>query len=395
MAKGRGTLSLHGVSFANASTAAPATSVPWWSTTLLEPEAEAVAQAVRDRRIAMGPVTETFEREFADRLGVAHALAVPSGSVALLMALLAHGVGPGDEVIVPNRTFIATAHAVLMAGATPVLAEVRADVPLLDLDSVAARISPHTRALLPVHLNGRAVDMEAVNALADRHGLVVIEDACQALFSRRGDRWLGTESDAGCYSLGVAKLITCGYGGVVVCHAESTRDRLIALRNHGVLDTSKPGYGSLGFNFKFSDMMAAIARVQLERAQEHGDRVTEVYRRYRAALSNWDGIQMIPVDIEAGEVPLYPEVVTANRASLRAHLADGSIQCQDMAPSLHLSPHLAAANPSPAYARSERYDESGLILPGGPSQPLANVDLVISHLQKWSHRLMGPEGAGT
>jgi dTDP-4-amino-4,6-dideoxygalactose transaminase len=178
--------------------------------------------------------------------------------MALTMSLLTLGIGPGDEVIVPNRTFMATAHAALILGAKVRLVDVLPDRPLLDVAQVEAAITPRTKAVLAVHLNGRAVDMPALKALAPRHNLKVVEDAAQAFLSKGSFGWLGAQSDFGCFSLGMTKLVSTGQGGFVVTRDESLYHRMRRVQCHGVVDTLIDTYEMLGSNFKFNDVLASI-----------------------------------------------------------------------------------------------------------------------------------------
>ena len=194
-------------------------SISWWRTSFGEPEIEGMTNAIRHEHISQGPVTEQFEEEIAHLLGVPHAVAATSGSTALLMALMALGIGAGDEVLIPDRTWIATAHAVLLAGAKVVLVDVLPDLPLIDVSQIEKKITPRTKAILPVHLNGRSVRMDELYRIAERHGLLVIEDACQAFFSKSNGRYLGTQSDAGCSLSASPSFCLPARGGLLLLEA--------------------------------------------------------------------------------------------------------------------------------------------------------------------------------
>jgi dTDP-4-amino-4,6-dideoxygalactose transaminase len=256
-------------------------------------------------------------------------------------------------------------------GAKVVLADVRPDLPILDVSRVRDKITPRTKAILPVHLNGRAADMEALTCLAEKHGLCVVEDACQAIFSRSGRGYLGTQAHAGCYSLGVTKLISTGQGGCVATRDKATYERLRLIRNHGVSDTFSADYRYLGFNFKFTDILASMGLAQLAQVESHIRHVTAVYERYTDAIARLPFMKVVPVDVRAGEVPLYVEVLCERRDSLLAFLQAHGIQARPFHPSLSRSPHLREGS---ELSNSRKFDEQGLTLPCGPHQPLANVD---------------------
>src|ERR1051326_1660015 len=198
---------------------------------------EEVAAAVRSLRSGRlcgdGPATKRVERMLSERLGCPHVLLTTSCTHALELALMALGVGPSDEVILPSFTFVSTAHAVLRQGATPVFADIREDTFNLDPADVRRRITPHTRAIVPVHYAGVACDMEALRTLASEHDLLLIEDAAQALNATYRGRPLGTWGDAAGFSFHETKNVTCGEGGALVIRDEAVARRAEIMREKG------------------------------------------------------------------------------------------------------------------------------------------------------------------
>lgn len=224
---------------------------------------------------------DAFERTFISRFGVAHAVAVGSGTAALTAGLAALGVGPGDEVIVPTYTWIATPAAVLALGAVPVMADIDESL-TLDPADVEARITERTRAIVPVHMRGAPADMDAIMALGTRHGIGILEDAAQALGATHRGRWLGTIGDVGAYSLQFNKMITCGEGGVVVSDDSVLYQRALMYHDVGVSKRAEIGSENalLGTNARLTEVQAAIAQVQLGRL----DGIIADARRNHAAL---------------------------------------------------------------------------------------------------------------
>lgn len=357
--------------------------ISWWKTSFGEEELAAVRQAVNNEHISQGPVTAELESKIAEKIGVPYAIVTTSGSVALLLALMALGIGRDDEVIVPNRTWIATAHAAVLLGAKVVLIDSLPDIPSLDVARVREKITPRTKAIIPVHLNGRAVDMASVNNLAKEFGLVVVEDACQAFFSRNSAGFLGTQSDAGCFSLGVSKLISTGQGGMIVTKDQATYEKLKLIRNHGVVDNFTDTWNQLGFNFKFTDLLASIGLVQLSRATERIGHVRGVYAHYEKSLSELSFLRIIQVNDREGELPLYVEVLCDERKELMDFLNAQGIQTRPSLPSLHTSAYL---NSKGDFPNSLVFAEKGMYLPCGPAQPLENVDKVLDTLRKYKSR---------
>lgn len=352
--------------------------ISWWRTDLGGAELELLTESFRAERMSMGPVTERLEAAAAEAVGVPYAVAATSGSAALLMALMSVGVGRDDEVIMPDRTFIAAAHAAMLLGAKIVLVDTVADIPAMDPDRIEEKVTPRTKAIVPAHLNGRASDMAGIRRAAEKHGLAVVEDACQAVLSRGPEGFLGTLSDAGCYSLGMTKLLQTGQGGLVVTRDKKTRDKLRLIRNHGVVDTMKDSYGTAGFNFKFADLLASLGVVQFSRAKERVEAVRAVYARYEPGLRELKRVRLIPVKTGEGEVPLWVEVLCPERESLMRFLADREIETRKFLPSMHLSAHLDGSGD---YPNSMVFHEQGLFLPAGPAQPFENIDRVLEALR--------------
>ena len=358
--------------------------ISWWRTSFGKEEVRQIGSAISHEHISQGPVTAEFESGLAEFLGVPYVVATTSGSMALLMALWAAGIGPGDEVIVPNRTWIATAHAPLLLGAKVRFVDVEEERPIMDVTQIRSAISPHTKAIIPVHLNGRSVNMHEVQRIAKKHSLVVIEDAAQALGSCNENGLLGTQSDMGCFSLSVAKIIATGQGGFLVTRDESLYHKLVAMRTHGVSDIVNASWSQLGFNFRFTDILASIGLVQLKKLPARIEKVKAIYLRYAEAMPELPFMKLIPVNIEAGEIPIYIEVLCPERDRLVEFLADQGIQARPFYPDLNLAPYFRDTGRFPC---SEVFGEQGLFLPCGPEQPMENIYVVLDALHDFGETL--------
>ena len=358
--------------------------IPWWEINFGEAEAEAAAEAIRNRTISQGRLTERFERELAATVGARHAVVTTSGSTALWLTMLTLGIGPGDEVIVPDVTWIATAHAARTLGATVVLVDCIADLPLMDPAELERAITPRTKAILPVHLNGRAVAMAPVLKIAARHGIAVVEDAAQAFSSRDALGPLGTLGTMGIYSLGLAKLVATGQGGVVVTNDDELCRRLRLGKVHGVPSGPQEIYAQPGLNLKFTDLQAAIGLVQLGRLTEKVQHVNRIYHMYREGLAGLPFLALVPCQVENGEVPLWTEMRSPLRTRLFTHLAEHGIQARPSHRPLHEAEHLdCAANRRP-FPNASRLADEVFALPCGPAQPLANVERTIEVLHRFT-----------
>jgi perosamine synthetase len=355
--------------------------VPFWHVEIGAEERAAVAETMAKKRFSMGPVVAELEAELARQLDVPYALCAASGTAALLMGLAVHGIGPGDEVLVPTRTFIATAHAAALLGAKVVLVDCRPDHPTLDIDDAARKVTNRTRAIMPVHLNGRAADMVGVLELAARHRLAVIEDACQGLFSRHALGHQGTIGDAGCFSFSMVKLLATGQGGAIVTRDQAVHERLRRFRDNGVADVISHTYLGLGGNFKYTDLAASIGLIQLRRRDRKVAHVNAIYRRYCEGLAGLRFVAVLPVAVEQGEVALWTEVMAVERERLMDHLATNGIQTRKFVPCCHSAPHFAAQGP---FANSERFGRDGFNLPCGPDLDFAMVDQTIEVIRKFT-----------
>lgn len=257
--------------------------------------AEVVA-SMKSGWLGTGPKVARFERDFAAYEGVPHAAAVNSCTAALHLSLLAAGLQPGDEVITTPLTFCATVNAIIHAGARPVLADVDPRTMNLDPRAVEARLTPRTRAIVPVHMAGRPCDMDALMALAARHGLKVIEDCAHAIETEYHGRKAGTFGDFGCFSFYVTKNVVTGEGGMVLTRREEDLARIKVLALHGMSKDawkrfSDEGYKhyqvvEAGFKYNMMDLQAAIGIHQLQRIEPYWRRRQEIWTRYEAAFAD-------------------------------------------------------------------------------------------------------------
>lgn len=230
-----------------------------------EQEKAAVLEVLDSGILCQGPRTRLLEERFAALCQVKHAVAVSSGTAALHLALLANKIGPGDEVITTPFTFIATVNAILMTGATPVLVDIDEETFNIDPDQVEQAVTSRTKAILPVHLYGSMCDMGRLQAIADRHGLVIVEDACQAMLATYQGKRAGSFG-TGTFSLYATKNIMTAEGGMITTDDDAVATQCRLLRNHGM---SRPyHYDMLGFNFRMTEIQAAIGLVQLDRVHE-------------------------------------------------------------------------------------------------------------------------------
>jgi dTDP-4-amino-4,6-dideoxygalactose transaminase len=228
-------------------------------------EKAAVIEVLESGMLAQGPRVAALEEAFARMTGARHAIATTSGTTGLHLALLAHGIGPGDEVITSPFTFIASVNAILFTGAKPVFADIDEASFNIDPERLEAAITPRTKAVMPVHLYGQPCDMDEICAIAERHGVVLLEDAAQAVGATYRGRHVGTFGTA-VFSLYATKNVMSGEGGMITTDADDVADRARLLRNHGMRNRYE--YEMLGYNFRLTDVLAAIGLAQLGRMEE-------------------------------------------------------------------------------------------------------------------------------
>jgi perosamine synthetase len=314
-----------------------------------EAERRAVEEVLASGWVAQGPRVEAFERAFAAFCGVDHAVATTSCTTALHVAVAGLGAGPGDEVVVPAFTWIATANAVAYTGATPVFCDVSLDTFNLDPAAMAAAVTERTVGLLPVHLFGLAADMAAVEAIARRHSLWMVEDAACAVGTRQGGRQAGAVGDAGCFSFHPRKTLTTGEGGMLVTADGGLAERARSLRDHG---SSRSGHArhagprafeladhdALGFNYRMTDVQAAIGCAQLERADWLLAERARLAARYGEALAGleWLRLPQTP-EGETHGWQSYVCLMKGDRDALMAALEDQGIATR---PGTHAPPEL-------------------------------------------------------
>jgi len=233
-------------------------------------ERKAVMAVLDSGQLAQGPVVEAFELEFAAWCGVRHAVAVNSGTAALHLLMLAHGIGEGDEVITSPFTFVSSANAALFVGARPVFVDIEPETYCLDPSLVEAAITPRTRAIMPIDLYGHPAAIPELEEIAKRHSLVLIEDACQAHGAAIGDRKAGALGVSASFSFYPTKNMTTGEGGMVTTDDDAVAKKVEVMRQHGA--TQRYRHDTLGYNFRLTDMAGAIGRAQLAKLARFNER---------------------------------------------------------------------------------------------------------------------------
>jgi perosamine synthetase len=326
--------------------------IPWWQPQTSEEDIARVSEVLRSNQLGDGAVVREFEKRITELLGCTYALMAPSGTAAITMGLIAAGVGPGDDVLVPDLTWVATATGVEMCGAKVVLVDIDPTTLNMSPEAMRRAITPRTKAIVPVHVSGRACDMEAINVIAKEHTLAVIEDAAEALMSKHRGKYLGTWSNAGAFSMSIFKLITSGQGGFIVTDDQALYEKMRELRNQGLpaggqkllsrignflgvgASGSDERFNSVGYNFKTTNVLGALALGQLSALDFRMERIRRTYTIYKENLAPGT-ITLFPFDIQNGELPLWIDAYTPKRDELCKYLQSKQIETRPFWLPLH------------------------------------------------------------
>ncbi len=352
-------------------------------------ELEYVTDCIRTGWISsQGKYVRKFEEAFGQYVGSPHSLAVSNGTVALHLALVTLGVGPGDEVIVPDLTFAAPVNAVLYVGATPVLVDVDPNTLAMNMDAVEGVITERTRAIIPVHLYGHPADMGRVMALAQQHGLLVIEDCAEAIGSQYNGSHVGNFGDAAIFSFFGNKTITTGEGGILLFKDGEMLERARMLRDHGMSRERRYWHEEVGYNYRMTNIQAAIGVAQVERVAEFAARKRWIAAQYAQQLQSALGLQLPG---EFGDVVnsywlytvILPQELTSRRDDILALMTMSGIEARRVFYPLHcMPPYAPFVSTGQSYPVSNFMSESGISLPSAVTMKESDIERVCNVMNK-------------
>jgi len=359
--------------------------IPWWSPKITGQEYQLIKEVLDSNFLNDGAITTKFEQEIAQRVGVKHAVAVTSGTAAIFLALTGVGIGPGDEVIVPDVTFIATANAVTLTGAKPVLVDIDPLNLNISPDLVRAAITPHTKAVVPVHVSGRAADMTSIMEILREYGLMIIEDAAEAFMSATNGKYMGTWGVAGCLSFSPNKTISTGQGGMVLTSDDALHIRLRELKDQGRPVRGTGGddiHRSIGYNFKLTNLQAAVGLAQLTALEARLERQKHIYSIYTEELGGLPGTRLPGFNLEGGEIPQWTDAIIERRNDLDRYLLGKGIHCRRFWHPVHTQ--LPYFQPDAAFPNSTRLMPKAIWLPSAFTLTDEDVHLVCQHIRKFT-----------
>jgi perosamine synthetase len=354
--------------------------INWWNTTLGLNEKKSLINSFISKKLSQGIKTEELEKQLSKEMDVPYVVVTNSGTSAIYISLLALGLKKNQEVIVPNLTWIATAQPVISCGAKPILIDNKSDLPLINEDLIQKKITKKTKGIIAVQFHGRVCNMEAINKIAKKNKLFVLEDACKSMFSRSKYGYMGTIGDVGCFSLGMVSLLTVGYGGFLVTKKKSIYEKAKLIRDHGCVRNDWDDYKYMGLNFKISDLLSSIGLEQLKRKENKINHINQIYDLYVAKLKKSSLYEIVPVNRKAGEIPICVDIICKNRNKFSKELKKLGIQTSKIHPPLSFAKYINSNSKN--LKNSENFAKNGLMLPSGPNQPLKNVKKTIEILNK-------------
>lgn len=350
--------------------------IPVYSPSLDGNEAAYVADCLHSGWISSrGPFIERFEKAFADYTGAENATSVVNGTAAIHVALEALGIGPGDEVIVPSFTYIASVNTILQTGATPIYVDSLDSTLQLDPEAVRCAITPRTKAVMAVHLYGHPCDMDALTEISRDNGLLLVEDCAEAFGTRWNGRHVGTFGDAATFSFFGNKTITTGEGGMVLTRNPDVLARCRRLKNQGMSPTRRYWHDELGYNYRMTNIEAAIGLAQIERADRFIAAKAALAASYRVQLAGLPLRTHDPVGNVVHSHWMCSIILdrAEDRDPLSRHLEAAGVETRPFFPQVHRMPHTQADVDLPV---GDKLSRSGINLPSYPALTAAQIDYI-------------------
>lgn len=338
--------------------------------------------------VTEGKLTEEFENMLCEYTDSKYAIAMCNGTVTLFSCLKALGIGRGDEVLVPDMTFIATANAVLMAGAKPVFCDIDRNSFCIDAEEIDKKITKRTKAIIPVHLYGKSADMEKIIDIAKtcKHSIPIIEDAAQGIGVRFMNKHVGTFGEMGSFSFYGNKTITCGEGGAILTNDKNLRDLCYKIKNHGRLEKGVFFHSDIGYNFSFTEMQAAVGIAQMKKLKRIIDKKKKINEKYKNSFKDFEDIfKPVPVDSRVVEVCWFSSYLTDYVEELNKFLYLNKIGTRRFFTPLHRQPcyNHNIIGMGKKYTNSDWVYEKGISLPSSYGLREDEQDYIIEKIREF------------
>tara|TARA_Y100000593_G_scaffold92396_1_gene183904 strand:+ start:4549 stop:5673 length:1125 start_codon:yes stop_codon:yes gene_type:complete len=340
--------------------------------------------------ITEGPKSKEFSENLLELMGSKYGVFAQNGTIALYLGLRAIGIGRGDEVIVPNFTFIASANAVEMCGAKPVFVDINEDDLQINIKDCNRVLNKNTKAIMPVHIFGLSANMDEVMDFSNKNNLKVIEDAAQAIGVKWDGKHCGTFGDVGCFSFFADKTITTGEGGFVTTNDEKIYNKMLYLRNQGRLNRGSFVHPEIGYNFRITDIQAAMGIVQLNKLGDIISRKLNLLKIYKEKLGNINGIRIVEPNSKSNHIPFRVVLICDEPIDdLMNHFSDNGIETRTVFYPLHEQPPYRNLDESQDWVYERTFSKSiyaykhGICLPSYPELEKSKVDYICETIKKY------------
>lgn len=323
-----------------------------------------VSNAIDNKWLSEGPWAERFLSGLQELTSSRYAVLAPNGTLGLYLAILSLDLPPGSEILVPSFTFFGSASSIVFAGHKPVFVDVSETDYTIDMQDLESKITPRTAAIMAVHIYGQAARLEAILSVANKHKLILIEDAAQAIGVKYDDKHAGTIGDIGVISFFADKTITTGEGAVILCKDQNIWNKLRLLRNQGRPNSGTFIHESLGMNFRLTDLQAAVGYAQLKKLEKIAEQRQKSYSVYLQCLDGISSVKTMRLDPRSTFIPFRFPFTSINKNKIASELEKGGVQIRSFFYPMHMQPPLQQyANPEKRCLNSEILYEHGLALP--------------------------------
>jgi len=359
--------------------------INFWDPIIGNQEIKLINSALKMNWPNEGHFTNSLEKKVEKILKVKHAICVTSGTISIFLSLKALGVRENDEVIVPDITFGATAMAVKLANAKLVLSDVNKSNLSFNFKELKKKINNKTKVIIPVHVSGRAADMNGLKKIAKKKKIFILEDAAEALYSKYDNKFLGTIGDIGCFSLTASKTITTGQGGIIVTNNSKLFKKIKILKNQGIVGKSDGGnvkHVSVGYNFKFTNIQAAMGLAQISSLKKRAIKLKKINTLYRKNLKNCKDIEILNFNLTKGEVPLWTDAYALRkRDELIKFLKKNKIECRKFWYPLHMQLPFKESNKK--FPISSKIYQNLFWLPSSLNLQSKDISLICNLIKKF------------
>ena len=360
--------------------------IEWWKINYTKKNISYIIKSINQKRISQGKNNLKLENKISKLLKVKYCVTSTSGTTAIMLALKALGLKRDDEVILPNRTWIASANVLDYLELKVKLVDVKKDKQIIDETQIEKNITKKTKLIIPTHLNGKSANMNKILEIAKHYKIKVLEDSAQALMAKYNNKYLGTFGDVGIFSMAMTKILSTGQGGFLVTNDKGIYKKLLELKNHGINDIFEVDWNKRnGLNFKFTDLQASLALSQIKTLRKRANKLKENYRIYKNGLKNLDYIKIMPYNFKSGELPLWIECLSKKRNKLIKLLNKNKIQARPGYPSLNNFSRFK--NKNKIFPNSEYFEDNCLYLPSGVNIEKKTIYKVLNILNKLSKKI--------